>query len=332
MNGLSVNTLQADLAKTVLQGGYMVTAVKHGKARTIINPCPFYITTNQVPEFGADDIKVKRRIVVFETKSLPNTDMKAEDWIRRNAMKYILWTISKIEEDYSEIEPEELWYEYSTTPDTDQQVDYANDTCAVFDLNKVDGLREAHLIEAITGEPEETSGENYGQDKSDFLHESFMQIAAHEVSEKIKRLPGKEIRQQSLLSDMESEYESDNDPRSPSVVSNGNAYKYHKRIFNQLQFSFYRPNLEPYHLYNFRYMQKTSKSNQEGNDGFEAWMLVAGENLEGFNCCLFFWQFPDENNTFSESERLSIYKSCENLILCNNMLRMMALFKRSRTM
>ena len=63
----SENTLQADLAKTVLQGGYMVTAVKHGEARTIINQCPFYITTNQVPKFGADDVNVKRRIVVFET-------------------------------------------------------------------------------------------------------------------------------------------------------------------------------------------------------------------------------------------------------------------------
>ena len=31
------NTLQADLAKTVLQGGYMVTAVKHGEARTILH-------------------------------------------------------------------------------------------------------------------------------------------------------------------------------------------------------------------------------------------------------------------------------------------------------
>ena len=231
--------------------------------------------------------------MVFETKSLPKTDTKAEDWIRRNAMKCIHWTISEIEEHYSEIEPEELCYENTATPDTEQQVDYANDTSAVFDLSKVVGLRETHLVEAITGEPEETSGENYGHDKSDFLHESFMQVAAHEVSEKIKRLPEKETRQQSLLSDMESEYESDNDPRSPSVVSSRNAYKYHKKIFNQLQFSFYRAKLEPCHLYNFRYMQKTSKSNQEGNDEFEAWMLVAGEKREGFNYSLFFEQFPD---------------------------------------
>ena len=85
----SENTLQADLAKTILQGGYMVTALKHGKARTIINRCPFYITANQSPKFGADKVNVKRRIAVFETKSLPKTNTKAEDWICRNAMKCI---------------------------------------------------------------------------------------------------------------------------------------------------------------------------------------------------------------------------------------------------
>ena len=61
----SENTLQADLSKTVLQGGYMVTAVKHGEARTISNRCPFYIPTNQVPKFAAHDVNVKRRIVFF---------------------------------------------------------------------------------------------------------------------------------------------------------------------------------------------------------------------------------------------------------------------------
>ena len=175
----SESTLQADLVKTVLQGGYMVTAVKHGEARLIINRCSFCITTNQVPKFGSDDVNVKRRIVVLETKSLPKTDTKAEDWICRNAMKCVHWTISEIEEHYSEIEPEELWYENTATPDTGQQVDYANDTSEIFDLSKVVGLRVTHLVEAVTGEPEETSGENYDHDKSDFLHESFMQVAAY---------------------------------------------------------------------------------------------------------------------------------------------------------
>ena len=105
---------------------------------------------------------------------------------------------------------------------------------------------------------------------------------------------------------MESEYESDNDPRSLFVVSSRKAYKYHKKIFNQLQFSFYRAKLEPCHLYNFRYTQKTSKSNQEGNDEFEAWMLVAGEKREVSITVSFLSNFQMQNNTFSESERLSI--------------------------
>ena len=161
------------------------------------------------------------------------------DWICWNAMKCIHWAISEIEEHNSETEPEELWYGNTATADTEQQVDYANNTSAVFYLSKVVGLRETHLVEAITGEPEEKNGENYGHDKSDFLHESFMQVVAHEESEKIRRLPGKETRQPSLLSDMESEYESYNDPRTPSVVSIRNACQYLKKIFNQFQFSFY---------------------------------------------------------------------------------------------
>ena len=63
-------TLQSDRAKTILQGGWMVTAVKHGLTRTVMNNSLFYITTNEVPDFGDDDQNVKYRIVVFKTKSL----------------------------------------------------------------------------------------------------------------------------------------------------------------------------------------------------------------------------------------------------------------------
>ena len=80
-------------------------------------------------------------------------------------------------------------------------------------------------------------------------------------------------------------------------------------------------------------MQKSSKSNQEGNDEFEAWMLVAGEKREGFNYSLFFEQFLDgKQHIFSIREIVNIQVMRE-LILCSNMLlRMMALLKRSQTM
>ena len=86
--------------------------------------------------------------------------------------------------------------------------------------------------------------------------------------------------------------ESDNDPRSPSVVLSGNGYKYHEKVFDQLQSSFYQPKLEPYHLHNFRDIQRNSKSSQEGNDKFEAWMLVVGEKRESVDYDLLFEVFP----------------------------------------
>ena len=79
-------------------------------------------------------------------------------------------------------------------------------------------------------------------------------------------------------------------------------------------------------------MQKTSKSNQEGNDEFEAWMLVAGEKRERFDYSHFLRDFWEYKNTIPESEKLSTYKSCKNLILCGNMLRTMGFLKRSQTM
>ena len=67
----SASTLQSDLAKTILQGGWMVTAVKHSNPKCVANNSPFYITTNGVPDFRDENDNVQRRIVVFNTTSLP---------------------------------------------------------------------------------------------------------------------------------------------------------------------------------------------------------------------------------------------------------------------
>ena len=89
----------------------MVTAVKHGLPRTIMNNSPFYITTNEVPNFGNDEENVKRRIAVFETKSLPQTIPGAYRWMYDHAMDCLVWLASEIDAYRELIEPEELWYE-----------------------------------------------------------------------------------------------------------------------------------------------------------------------------------------------------------------------------
>ena len=77
----SQTTLDTDLAKTILQGGWMVTAVKHSVPHTIMNNSPFYITTNEVPDFRDEDDNVKRRIAIFKTATLPTTIKGADKWI-----------------------------------------------------------------------------------------------------------------------------------------------------------------------------------------------------------------------------------------------------------
>ena len=58
--------MQSDLAKILLQGGWIVISVKHGVPRQVNNNSPFYITTNHVPDFGKEDENVKRRICHFQ--------------------------------------------------------------------------------------------------------------------------------------------------------------------------------------------------------------------------------------------------------------------------
>ena len=67
----SVANIDSALAKFILQGGWMVSAVKHGVPRTICNNSPFYITANEVPYFGKEDENV--RIDIFNTESLSET-------------------------------------------------------------------------------------------------------------------------------------------------------------------------------------------------------------------------------------------------------------------
>lgn len=107
----SASTMQSDLAKTILQGGWMVTAVKHGSPRTVLNNSPYYITTNHVPDFGTDDENVERRIQIFNTQSLPETLPGIDRWIYDNAMHCVAWIAEEINANRDMVVAHELWYE-----------------------------------------------------------------------------------------------------------------------------------------------------------------------------------------------------------------------------
>ena len=75
----------------------MIVAVKHGLPRTVLNNSPYYITTNNLLNFGKEeDENVQRRIEVFRTKSLPQTLPGIDRWIYDHAMDCIAWIASEI--------------------------------------------------------------------------------------------------------------------------------------------------------------------------------------------------------------------------------------------
>ena len=108
----SSTNMQSDVAKCILQGGWMVTAVKHGLPKTVLNNSPYYITTNHLPTFGKDEEEnVQRRIAIFQTKSLPQFIPGIDRWIYDHAMDCITWIAQEIAANRHHIDPHELWYE-----------------------------------------------------------------------------------------------------------------------------------------------------------------------------------------------------------------------------
>ena len=110
----SDRTLASDMAKVVLQGGFMVQAIKHGKPRSMENRIPFYITTNKLPYFGNDDVNVKRRVRVFTTNSLDSCKTNVDRCIKDNRTDCIVWCAQEIENLLNLVDPDERWYEKDT--------------------------------------------------------------------------------------------------------------------------------------------------------------------------------------------------------------------------
>ena len=149
----SENTLQSDMAKSVLQGGFMVKSVKHQAPKCINNTAPFYITTNILPNFGAEDVNVQRRIVCFETTSLQTTATNADKWMRSNCMHCITWMIQEIEQHKHLINEDELWYEASNETST-QGDNYTirNARKDLFEIEEIRRINENTLSEGCSKE------------------------------------------------------------------------------------------------------------------------------------------------------------------------------------
>ena len=171
----SANTLQSDLAKTILQGGWLVTAVKHSSPKFVVNNSPFYLTTNNVPDFRDENENVMRRIAVYNTTSLPQVTAGVDRWMYDHAMDCIAWTAGEIEAHHHCIEEEELWYE-----------DH-NDDGSELTINPVDqgkSLWDSQAMKEITNEDILSSEDEASTSTQQPIHHS---LTSHSKRRRIER-------------------------------------------------------------------------------------------------------------------------------------------------
>ncbi|CAB3995433.1 sperm receptor for egg jelly-like [Paramuricea clavata] len=196
----SASTMQSDLAKTILQGGWMVTAVKHGEPRRVMNNSPYYITTNNVPDFRDENENVERRIQVFNTTSLPSTTPGIDRWIYDNAMDCIVWIAEQLEAHYQHIAKDELWYEPTVTRNLTIP---NNEGPSLFQLHHVRDICPADFEDANTSTLETTPT----------IHERFVQ------EYRTQHLEGRRRRARGCIMDTDEDNILDNWENPPSSGS-----------------------------------------------------------------------------------------------------------------
>ena len=201
----SESTLESDLAKTILQGGWMVTAMKHRLPRVVMNNSPFYITANKVPHFGDDNENVKRRIEVFETTSLPHCTPGVDRWMYDHAMDCVSWLANEITTNREHVNPDELWYE--PTRNVDLQTININEGFKLFDPVVLSNITNDDLSQASTVNVEDVSS-------TQIIHESF------EVQRRRERLLRKRIHRSIL----DSSTSSDENELSPQTTPSDNSH------------------------------------------------------------------------------------------------------------
>ena len=140
----SEKTMSSENAKLLLQGGSLVKSVKYQDPRRFDNKAGIYLTCNNLPDFGIEQPNIDRRIAVFNTKELPEFKPEAPEWIQKNAMECLVWTIQEINRNIRHVPRAERFYEKTV----DQGVPLLQrNLLSSEDLKKIESLSETGHID-----------------------------------------------------------------------------------------------------------------------------------------------------------------------------------------
>ena len=306
----SPDTLQSDAAKVTLQGGLMPVAKKNQQPDLIDNRAPFYITTNDVPYFGEDDENVRRRIRVFNTKSIKDDKLikNVDQWCDVHAMDCIVWTANELNENIEIVDKDERWYE--NAPPVENIV--TNEERALSKERRVLKVDVAKIKALTFAEIDSSSTSSVGTGEQTGVP---MEVIPEQVKTAAKEHVESLKREQTRLMEIEEEYGIRLSPTCPESCKTNdlNNKAYFQRVYRQLFFEF-DLDLNPQHALSF--LRKKPEfdakrgDNTEGNPAYDGWLMVLGRSREAFDQLEFFKMYLQ-----AYEEILKLRKKCNVRVL-----------------
>ena len=92
------DSMCAEYAKRVLQGGLQMLPQKHKEASVCVYKSGFFMTTNKMPYFGEgpDAEAISTCLAVFDTQPLPQVRQSCTRWMRKNCMTVFYYCADKL--------------------------------------------------------------------------------------------------------------------------------------------------------------------------------------------------------------------------------------------
>ena len=107
----NADMMSSDMLKNLLQGGYFPQSVKYKNPTMQSMNAGVYMTCNILPSFGEEDDNVKRRLSIYQTKSLTGKVIEAPRWMKDHAFQCLVWMVNTLNRNKDLIYPDERFYE-----------------------------------------------------------------------------------------------------------------------------------------------------------------------------------------------------------------------------
>lgn len=265
------DSMTADDAKRVLQGGYIAIPQKHKEAVQFVYKSGIYITCNEIPKFTAvDDAAIEARLEIFKAKSLKEKNPTATNWLRQNCMQCFHWAAEKLRN-------VPLWTEedmsLSNNPDGDEG--------AIF--NDFTEQRAAQLIDM-----KEIETMQFSQDFREAI------AAAKNDAYAIDKVVPKEVTDRAIT-EFEDSDEGWKRAESDYFIAHGkiNEFRYHKAVYLLTISEGKWQALEPSDEDLARF-QRRRRVRWDGADSmYDAWLLIEDTPRDLFDLDEFRETFPD---------------------------------------